>query len=151
MADACEVMPSRLAHVGFVALALLAVACSSSSQDGAVPPGGQTLRVKVSDFAIKAPKHIAAGDVVLDVRNAGPDTHELILVRVNGGQLLPFRPDDLTIDEDALKPRTVSVLEDDHPDTERMWKVRLEPGRYELFCNMSGHYLGGMHTQLVVP
>jgi uncharacterized cupredoxin-like copper-binding protein len=142
-------MPSRLALVGFVALAVLAVACSSS-QDGAVPPSGQPLRVKVADFAIKAPKHIAAGDVVLDVRNAGPATHELILVRADGGKL-PLRRDNLTIDEDALEPRTVSVLEDDHPGTERMWRVRLEPGRYELFCNMSGHYLGGMHIQLVVP
>jgi uncharacterized cupredoxin-like copper-binding protein len=26
----------------------------------------------------------------------------------------------------------------------------LAPGRYVLFCNMSGHYLGGMHRLLVV-
>jgi uncharacterized cupredoxin-like copper-binding protein len=29
-------------------------------------------------------------------------------------------------------------------------RVRLTPGRYEFFCNMSGHYLGGMHTVIVV-
>jgi uncharacterized cupredoxin-like copper-binding protein len=28
--------------------------------------------------------------------------------------------------------------------------VKLRPGRYELFCNMAGHYLGGMRVQLVV-
>jgi uncharacterized cupredoxin-like copper-binding protein len=27
--------------------------------------------------------------------------------------------------------------------------VKLRPGRYELFCNMAGHYLGGMRAQLV--
>ena len=25
-----------------------------------------------------------------------------------------------------------------------------KPGRYELFCNMAGHYLGGMRAALVV-
>ena len=133
--------------MGLVAIALVAVACSSSSQDRATPPGA--VRLKVSDFAIKAPKRIAAGTIVFDVRNEGPDTHELILVRGNGSKL-PFRPDNLTIDEDALEPRTVSVLEDDHPGTVRLWNVRLAPGRYELLCNMSGHYLGGMSTELIV-
>jgi uncharacterized cupredoxin-like copper-binding protein len=28
--------------------------------------------------------------------------------------------------------------------------LHLKPGRYELFCNMAGHYLGGMRAALVV-
>jgi uncharacterized cupredoxin-like copper-binding protein len=28
--------------------------------------------------------------------------------------------------------------------------LHLTPGRYVLFCNMAGHYLGGMHRTLVV-
>jgi uncharacterized cupredoxin-like copper-binding protein len=142
-------MPSRRAQAGFVALALLAAACSSSSQDSSAPPGVQPLRVRVSDFAIKAPGHVAAGSVVFQVRNAGPDTHELILVRADGREL-PLRPDNLTIDEDALKQRTLSVLEDDLPGTTRSWKLRLAPGRYQLVCNMAGHYLGGMSAELIV-
>ena len=63
------------------------------------------------------------------------------------GKALPLRPDDLTVDEDAVKPRTVGELEDDHPGTHRVWKLHLAPGRYELVCNMSGHYLGGMHAR----
>jgi uncharacterized cupredoxin-like copper-binding protein len=147
--DVKPLTPPRVARIGFVAIALVAVACSSSSQDRATPPGDQAVRLKVADFAIKAPKRIAAGTIVFDVRNAGPDTHELILVRADGSEL-PFRPDNLTIDEDALESRTVSVLEDDHPGTLRLWNVRLAPGRYELLCNMSGHYLGGMSTELIV-
>ena len=141
----------KAARAGFAALALplIAVACSSSSQDGAAPAGEQALLVKVKDFAIKAPKQLQAGNIVLHVRNAGPDTHELLLVRADG-HTLPLRPDNLTVDEDALKPRTVGTLEDAHPDTLRTWKLHLAPGRYVLFCNMSGHYLGGMHTLLVV-
>jgi uncharacterized cupredoxin-like copper-binding protein len=139
------------ARAGFpaLALALFAVACSSSSQDGAAPAGEQVLQVKVKDFAIKAPEQLAPGDIVLRVRNAGPDTHELLLVRADGRKL-PLRPDNLTIDEDAVKPRTVGTLEDAHPGTLRTWKLHLAPGRYVLFCNMSGHYLGGMRASLVV-
>jgi uncharacterized cupredoxin-like copper-binding protein len=141
----------QAARAGFaaLALALFAVACSSSSQDGAAPAGEQVLQVKVKDFAIKAPKQVAPGNVVLQVHNAGPDTHELLLVRADG-HTLPLRPDNLTVDENALKPRTVGTLEDAHPGTSRTWKMHLTPGRYTLFCNMSGHYLGGMHTLLVV-
>jgi hypothetical protein len=141
----------QAARAGFaaLALALFSGGCSSSSQDGAAPAGGQALQVKVKDFAIKAPKQLAPGTIVLHVRNAGPDTHELLLVRADGHKL-PLRPDNLTIDEDAVKARTVGTLEDDHPGTQRTWKLHLTPGRYVLFCNMSGHYLGGMHTLLVV-
>jgi uncharacterized cupredoxin-like copper-binding protein len=42
------------------------------------------------------------------------------------------------------------VLEPGDPETVRELAVHLVPGRYVLLCNMSGHYLGGMHTVLVV-
>ena len=83
------------------------------------------------------------------MRNGGPDTHELIIVRADG-RTLPLRKDNLTVDEGAVKSRIVGTLEDDHPGTRRIWQLHLAPGRYVLFCNMSGHYLGGMHTELVV-
>jgi uncharacterized cupredoxin-like copper-binding protein len=103
----------------------------------------------VKDFKFKAPKQLAAGSFSVHVRNQGPDTHELILVRADG-RALPLRRDNLTVDEDAVKPRTVSTLDDDHPGTRRVWELRLTPGTYVLFCNMYGHYLAGMHTRLVV-
>ena len=36
------------------------------------------------------------------------------------------------------------------PGSVRELHVRLTPGRYVLLCNMSGHYMGGMHRTLVV-
>jgi hypothetical protein len=141
--------PPTVARAGFVVLALVTVACSSSSEGGSARPAGSQVDVKVRDFRIKAPKRIRAGNVTLRVSNLGPDTHELLLVR-DDGRDLPLRPDDLTVDEDAMKPRTVGTLEDDHPGSHRVWKLHLAPGSYTLVCNMSGHYLGGMHTRLVV-
>jgi uncharacterized cupredoxin-like copper-binding protein len=130
-----------------LAFAAFGVACSSASQEHAA--GAQVLLVKVKDFKIKAPLQLKAGDVVLNVRNTGPDTHELILVRADG-HALPLRNDNLTVDEDALMPRTLGTVEKDEPGTRRSLDVRLAPGHYVLFCNMSGHYLSGMHVRLDV-
>jgi uncharacterized cupredoxin-like copper-binding protein len=126
-------------------LGLLAFAWSSTR-------GGRAQRfvnVKERDFAIKAPEHIARGDLVLRVSNAGPETHELLVVRADN-RSLPLRRDDLTVDEDRLEAHTVARLEHVEPGSVRTWKLRLSPGRYTLFCNMSGHYLGGMHRKLIV-
>jgi uncharacterized cupredoxin-like copper-binding protein len=144
-------MPPSLpgyARAGLTALALatFGVACSSSQDHAA---GAQVLQVKVKDFKIKAPEQLKAGEVVLNVRNSGPDTHELILVR-SDGHALPLRNDNLTVDEDAVMARTLGTVEKDEPGTRRSLDVQLAPGHYVLFCNMSGHYLSGMHVRLDV-
>jgi uncharacterized cupredoxin-like copper-binding protein len=101
------------------------------------------------DFRISpARKVVAAGDLVLRVHNLGPDSHELIVVR--GGGRLALRSDGLTVDEDAIEPATLGTLEPGDRGSERELRLRLRPGRYQLFCNMAGHYLGGMRTELVV-
>lgn len=123
-------------------LALLPVAAASNR-------GPATLRINERDFSIKAPKQVRAGDVELVVRNKGPASHELIVVREGRGGL-PLRSDRLTVDEEALEKREAGVLEPATVGTTRKLDVHLVPGRYVLFCNMSGHYLGGMRTVLVV-
>jgi uncharacterized cupredoxin-like copper-binding protein len=107
------------------------------------------VRIAERDFRISAPKHLASGDVVLSVRNNGPDAHELIVVRTRGARL-PLRADGSTVSEEKLEPRVLGALEPGKPGSDRRLTLHLPPGRYTLFCNMSGHYLGGMHTELVV-
>lgn len=112
--------------------------------------GGRPEVVPVTerDFHISAPKRIPAGDVVLSVKNRGPDDHELILVKA-GRSHLPYRADGMTVDEDAVERSTVGALEPGAPGTRRL-RVRLTPGRYLLLCNMAGHYIGGMDRKLEV-
>jgi uncharacterized cupredoxin-like copper-binding protein len=102
------------------------------------------------DFKISAPTRLPAGDVTLRVHNRGPDRHEMIVVREADGPL-PLRSDNLTLDEDALESVTAGTLEPGEPGGVRDLQVHLDPGRYVLFCNMSGHYLGGMQAEVVVP
>jgi uncharacterized cupredoxin-like copper-binding protein len=126
------------------AVLLLAVA-GCSSDDGAKQAG---VRVTERDFRISGPRVVSAGHVDLSIDNKGPDDHELIVVRLRGKRL-PKRADGLTLDEDALERNIAAALEPAAPGNHEL-SVNLKPGRYELLCNMYGHYAGGMHTRLVV-
>jgi hypothetical protein len=137
----------RGAALALACAAVLAGCGAGSTTHGA---GTTILNVTEKDFAISAPTHVRTGDFLIRSHNHGPDDHELIVVRFDGKQL-PLRGDGITVDEEmlvkagveagALEPigRTVGELH-----------VHLTPGRYELFCNMAGHYLGGMHRVLSV-
>jgi hypothetical protein len=146
---------SRIASLGLRPLRLAAAAlsvalplsgCAAGAHDAAV---GSVVRLTERDFRISAPKEVAAGDVVLRVENRGPDAHELIVVRAGKG-LLPLRGDGVTVNEEAVQGSEVGALEPGQPNSVRELQVHLTPGHYILFCNMSGHFLGGMHHELVV-
>jgi uncharacterized cupredoxin-like copper-binding protein len=123
-------------------------ACSSTSSTS--QHDGALVRVTARDFQIKvSPARVRAGDVRLVIRNKGPDTHELLIVRA-GRRGLPLRSDGLTVDEEKLEAAIVATAEGEAPDAVHVLQLRLRPGRYELFCNMAGHYLGGMRARLVV-
>ena len=143
---------SRVVRLGIglslSALALMLLAsCSSGSSRHAASP---TVRVKEQDFRIAiAPARVRAGTVRLLLHNQGPDTHELLIVR-SPSAALPLRSDGLTVNEAALDRATVGVIEGKQSGTVEEVLLHLKPGRYELFCNMAGHYLGGMRAALVV-
>ena len=134
----------RLAGAAALAagLALLPAATASNR-------GPATLKIAERDFRIKAPKQLRAGEFELVVHNQGPNAHELIVVH-GGPRDLPLRSDGLTVDEKALEKREVAAFEPGEGGTTRRVRVHLAPGRYVLFCNMSGHYLGGMRSILLV-
>jgi hypothetical protein len=134
--------------LGLCAIAVAITACGSGS--GGHHDSGAPVSVREKDFRILLqPSRVHAGRVELTVDDVGPADHELILIRARRGPL-PLRHDGLTVDEDALEPVTIGVLEPAPPGTIRHLDVTLRKGKYELFCNMAGHYLGGMHAFLVV-
>jgi uncharacterized cupredoxin-like copper-binding protein len=138
--------PLRLVVLA-LALALLP-ACSAGSNDRAAR--GTVVRVIERDFRIKvSPAKVRAGDVRLLIRNKGPVTHELYIAR-SQPEGLPMRSDALTVDEEAIEDEVVGEEEAEEPGSTHELLLHLKPGRYELFCNMAGHYLGGMQARLVV-
>lgn len=125
---------------------LVVVGCADSDTGSRV--SGSLVHVSVKDFRIVVtPDHIPAGETELVVRNQGPDTHELIIVPSQRSRL-PLRLDGLTVDEEAL--RATATVEGVGPKSVGRVRLHLAPGRYELFCNMAGHFMAGMHNKLVV-
>ena len=136
----------RMGSAAVVLAMVSARACSSPSSTDATK--SNDVQVKERDFRITVQAEVPSGDVVLSVRNDGPDNHELIVVPAFASGL-PLRRDGLTVDEESFQPGPVGVLEPGAPGSVRRLHVHLAPGRYVLFCNMAGHYLGGMHEILV--
>jgi uncharacterized cupredoxin-like copper-binding protein len=139
---AARVLPCLFA-CAIAAVALSACSSQSTSSEGAV------VGVTLKDFRIKVSRsRVPAGDVRLVVKNKGPDTHELMVART--GAPLPLRADAITVDEKALEPVMLDEVEGEARGEVHVLHFKLRPGRYELFCNMAGHYLGGMRARLVV-
>jgi hypothetical protein len=108
-----------------------------------------TASVLERDFHIQAPSTLQSGPVTLRVHNEGPDQHELIIApgTIAG---LPLRNDGLTVDEETVEASEPGSLEPGEPGTTRELTVDLKPGRYVFFCNMEGHFMAGMHTEVDV-
>jgi plastocyanin len=138
--------PRRAALAALVALPL-AAGCGSAGSDSAGVP---VVNVTEKDFHISAPARVAAGEMILRVRNDGPDEHELIAARAPANWKLPIRGDGFTVDEDAVQASEPGSLEPGAPNATRTLRVKLAPGKYVFFCNMAGHFMGGMHADVVV-
>jgi uncharacterized cupredoxin-like copper-binding protein len=127
-----------------IALAVFAGCGSPGSK-----PAGPALRVTVRDFEIDAPRTVRAGKVTMAVHNTGPDTHEVFVVQADD-PALPLRKDGITVDEEAIEPHSAGEIEGTQAGRTSTGTFDLNPGRYELICNMAGHYRAGMHATLVV-
>jgi hypothetical protein len=128
---------------------LLAVVCGGCGSAQHATSKGESVAVSEKDFHISAPTTLRAGEVTFTVHNHGPERHEFIVARA-GASGLPLRSDALTIDEDSIHKQEVGELEPGEPGSVRTLHLTLSPGRYVFFCNMAGHFLGGMHHEVVV-
>jgi uncharacterized cupredoxin-like copper-binding protein len=129
------------------ALAFVLLACCTSGERAS---SASTIDVRLKDFEIRASEAVVpAGGVELNVYNAGPATHEFVVVRTDlPADQLPIASDGLTVDEEELNPAgEISDVPIWGTDT---IELNLAPGHYVFFCNLDGHYLGGMHVGLAV-
>jgi uncharacterized cupredoxin-like copper-binding protein len=97
------------------------------------------------------------GEVSFLVTNAGRLAHEMVILPITGTQLAGTRVTggDGKIDEaGSLGEAAATCTEGEGlgilPGSAGWVTVTLPPGRYELVCNLPGHYAAGMYTQLTV-
>jgi len=128
---------------------ILAISGCGGSASAGAGAGGTVIGVTERDFHISTSiSHVSAGDVSLRISNQGPDEHELIVAPERSG--LPIRSDGFTVNEEAIQRSELGSITPQQPGGTEYLRLHLAPGRYLLFCNMEGHYMGGMHTELVV-
>ena len=137
----------RAAFLAFALVLVPAAALTGCSSDSSSEATGSRIDVTMHDFGIKVSRHlVAAGKVVLHVTNNGPSTHEINvdLTRYVAGEI-PLKRDGLTAAEDATGLARIDSIEQVNLHHAGDLTLDLRPGRYVLWCNLEGHYLGGMH------
>ncbi|MDO8120706.1 sulfocyanin-like copper-binding protein [Isoptericola sp. b490] len=120
-----------------------------SADAGSWPSGWMSLTAHRAD--------VPAGTVTLRVVNGGSVDHELVVLPLPDGQRVGQRDvgADGTVDEstslgEASATNAEGEGEGIAPGAQGWVALDLKPGRYELVCNLPGHYAAGMETLLVV-
>ena len=103
------------------------------------------------------PTSVPAGQVSLRVANNGWLPHEVIVMSLGPGQSPGQRPigGNWEVDEagslgEAAQTCGAGQGDGIAPGTMGWTTLTLNPGRYELLCNIAGHYGSGMYTELDV-
>ncbi len=117
---------------------------------GGMMGGGRMMNVAAS------PSTVTAGDVSFRVWNAGMMVHELVVLPLpSGGTGTRAVGSDGRVSEvgslgEASKSCGEGAGEGIPPGSASWVTLQLTPGRYELICNLPGHYARGMFTELEV-
>jgi uncharacterized cupredoxin-like copper-binding protein len=135
-----------------LALGLLAVVAAAGCTRGDAAPQGTVVKVRIEDFKFTTQTVLVpAGLVTFRVHNFGPSTHEFVVVRTDlAADALPRRTDGLSVNEDSKRLKDVGEIGDLPLGSTRSVTLRLAPGHYVMFCNLEGHYLGGMYAMVEV-
>jgi len=129
----------------------IAAAPSTPAPATAAPAAPSALHAEEAEFSIKLDgATLAAGASSIVVANKGTITHEFVVVRTDlAPETLP-RGTDGGVDEDNSGTTHIDEAEDIAPGTSKTIDLQLTPGAYVVFCNLPGHYVGGMHAAFTV-
>lgn len=106
------------------------------------PAGVRTIQVKLGEMWVKPDyTSVKAGEVTFAATNTGQVEHELMIERMPLRMDGPGRPN-----EEAAQ----GMIEDMGPGQSGRMTLKLTPGSYVLFCNVSGHYAAGQHIRFTV-
>jgi uncharacterized cupredoxin-like copper-binding protein len=136
-----------------LALAALALAVPLTVARRHEPtPSGTPVNLLLEDFKVRQDAAVVpAGTVRFRILNQGPTTHELIVVRTDRApDKLPLQRDGLTVNEEAPGIDLLDEAEGLDIDDHKTLVLDLAAGHYVMYCNLEGHYLGGMHAALTV-
>jgi len=139
---------SRRTGLAALCAATIAVAACGSAAPAPLPHKA-TATLTEFKISLDAAK-FAAGEDTFSIRNDGKITHEFVVVRTElAPSALPIGSDG-GVDEEATDVTAVDEVEDIAAGATGSLTVSLPAGKYVVFCNLPGHYKGGMHAAIEV-
>jgi uncharacterized cupredoxin-like copper-binding protein len=105
----------------------------------------------VSEWKVQVSSHTAeAGEVTFAIANFGTIEHEFLVTKTSFEPgMIPIGADN-RFDEELEGISVVNEIPEWKVNDAKVLTVNLDPGTYELLCNIEGHYKNGMHTTLTV-
>ena len=91
-----------------------------------------------------------AGDVSFAITNFGTIQHEFLVVKTDVEPGKIELTDENRFDEENPALDVIDEIAEFEVNTTGLLKVKLEPGKYQLLCNIAGHYAAGMWTAFEV-
>ena len=138
--------PSLAPASSAAAASVAASSAASASAGGSA--AGTNVTATESEFKIELGATTApAGSVNFQITNGGTIQHEFVVVKTDlAADKLPMKTGESEVDEDNAALTAVDEVEDIDPKATPTLTVNLPAGHYVLFCNIAGHYAGGMHV-----
>jgi uncharacterized cupredoxin-like copper-binding protein len=128
-----------------LAVGALLTACAAQ------PTGPTTVNVELSTYGIKpSATSVKAGDVVFKVTNTAADLqHEFLVVKADEAIAdLPYDTAENRVPEDKIN--SLGEVAELAPGKSGELKLKLEPGKYILMCNIATHLKAGMAVPFTV-
>jgi len=139
----------REAAIGaLVTLGLLVPAGCSSSSD-------KTVDLELADYSITPDRSsIGAGDISFKVHNGGKFLHEVVVFRIDKASDIPTDANGEVVEDEVPESDRMGEVEDVAPGATTTLKLKLDAGKYVLFCNRvdgkTVHFKEGMHVEFTV-
>jgi len=132
------------ALLAIVLLVAAAAACGGGAKDlFDDAPDAAKLAVRLSEYKIETKGNPTDAVTKLVAQNTGTVTHDIKLVRTDlAPDALPKSGADVDESKLDILAKKTDMKRRDRVELD----VKLQPGSYVLFCNVSGHYQLGMHT-----
>jgi len=145
-------LQTRIASVLIAGLAL--ASCGADPTNFGPQPADLTsnkITGNVHEWGIDLSAHKAtADDVTFAIANFGSIAHEFIVVKTDYelGKI-PVGANN-RFDEEGDGVKAIDEIKEFPVNSAEVLTVNLEPGTYQLLCNIAGHYQNGMFTDLTV-
>ncbi|WP_172599278.1 plastocyanin/azurin family copper-binding protein [Rhizobium leguminosarum] len=97
-----------------------------------------------------APSIVSAGEVTFNVHNSSRSmVHEMVVAKlVDQDAALAYDESTGKLNEESVA--SLGEVPELDPGSAGSLSLKLEPGTYILFCNIPGHYMGGMWSLVTV-